>query len=259
MSLIEPTQTTDDAFLGNALAVLQPRDGYRAGIDAVLLAAAAPVRAGQSVLDAGSGVGVVGLCIAARVPEARVTLVENEPRLAALAAENITRNALQERVTIIEADVTAKASVLTAAGVAPDSYDHVVANPPFHVEGRGRPSRHAIRAAAHAMPAGDLARWIKFAARVTRPGGSVTIVHRAEALGELLGAVEGRFGALRVLPLHPRPGVAAVRVLLQGIKASRAPLTLLPGFSLHEEDNRFRPAIAEILRHGTPLDMGTKV
>lgn len=246
---------TEDAFLGGALTILQPRAGYRAGIDAVLLAAAVPVQSGanERVLDAGAGVGVVGLSIARRVPSARVDLVESEPRLVALARENIVRNDLQERVEIIAADVAGPAAALAAAGLAAEAYAHVAVNPPFHVEGRGRRPKHAIKAAAHAMPAGSLGRWIRFLTRVAAPGGSFTMVHRPEILPELLPMLDGRFGAIKVLPLHPRAGEPAVRILVQGRKGSRAPLTLLSGRVLHNGDNSFRPEISDVLRRGAAL------
>lgn len=254
----DPEDVTEDAFLGGALSILQPRKGYRAGIDAVLLAAAVPVGAEQAerVLDAGAGAGVVGLCIARRVPTARVTLVENDPLLVELARANVTRNGLGERVTVIAADVTGPAAELTAAGLRPDSFEHVVANPPYHVEGRGRRPRHAIKAAAHAMPAGSLARWVRLLTRVAAPHGTLAIVHRPDALIELLRLLDGRFGGLEILSLHPRLGEPAVRIILRGRKGSRAPLALLPGLVLHEEDgNRFRPEIARVLRHGAALPL----
>ena len=251
------SEITEDAFLGGALTVLQPRQGYRAGIDAVLLAAAAPVggKPGERVLDAGAGVGVVGLCIAQRAPGTRVTLVENEPELIVLARENVNRNGLEERVSVIAADITAPAAVLAAAGLSADSFDHVVANPPFHIEGHGRRPRHVIKAAAHAMPAGSLAQWVRFLTRVAAPGGSLTMVHRPDVLPDLLGLLRSRFGGLKILPLHPRVGEPAVRILVQGRKGSRAPLTLLSGLVLHEKDNRFRPEVARILRDGAALPL----
>lgn len=259
MNANKGSDATDDAFLGGLLQILQPRAGYRAGLDAVLLAAATPVRAGERVLDAGSGVGVVGLCVAARVSRALVTLVDREPELVALAERNIARNALQGRVEVVEADVTGPAGTLMDAGLGPETFAHIVINPPFHVEGHGRRPRNAIKAAAHAMPAGHLARWVAFAARVARPDGTLTIIHRADATTELLGRIDGRFGALRLLPIYPRAGAPASRVLLQGKKGSRAPLTLLPGLILHGDDNQFRPNVAGILRHGEALDLGGKV
>ena len=254
---VSAREVSEDAFLDGALTVVQPHRGYRAGIDAVLLAAAAPVgqKQGERVLDAGAGVGVVGLCIARRAPAARVTLVENEPELVALAHGNVSRNGLGERVSVIDADVTGSAAALAAAGLSADSFEHVVANPPYYTEGYGRRSRHAIKAAAHAMPAGSLAHWVKFLTRAATSSGSLTMVHRPDVLPSLLGLLEGRFGALKILPLHPRSGEAAVRILIQGRKGSRAPLKLLPGLVLHEKDNRFRPDVARILRDGAALPL----
>ncbi|MCL4766879.1 MAG: methyltransferase [Hyphomicrobiaceae bacterium] len=249
------SDVTEDAFLGGALTILQPRAGYRAGLDAVLLAAAAPAGsgAGERVLDAGAGVGVVGLCIARRVSSARVTLIESEPRLVALARDNVVRNGLEARVEVIAADLTGRASALAAAGLASDAFEHVVANPPFHIEGRGRRPRHPIKAAAHAMPADGLDRWVRFLARVAAPGGSLTMIHRPDVLPDLLSLLVGRFGSLKVLPVHPRAGAHAVRMLVQGRKGSRAPLTLLSGLVLHRDDGGFRPEVADILRIGTAL------
>jgi tRNA1(Val) A37 N6-methylase TrmN6 len=250
-------QLSEDAFLGGAVTVLQPVGGYRAGLDAVLLAAAVPARAAASerVLDVGAGVGVVGLCIAARVGNAHVTLLEIEPRLASIARENVARNGLEGRLEVISADIGAPARSHAALGLHSGAFSHVVANPPFDVQGRSRPPRDPIKAGAHAMPAEGLERWLQFMARVAADGGSATLIHRAEALGELLARMERRFGALKVLPIHPRDGTPAVRVLIQGRKGSRAPLTLLPGLVLHGHGNTFLPRVSEILRHGASLDL----
>jgi tRNA1(Val) A37 N6-methylase TrmN6 len=246
---------TEDAFLGGRLRILQPRKGYRAGLDAVLLAAATPVRGDscERVLEAGAGVGVVGLCIAARAQGVRVTLVESDPELVAIARENALRNGLEHRIDVIGADVTAPPASLEAEGLASGLYTHVVANPPYLVQGRGRTARDPAKAAAHAMPAGDLARWVRFLTRVAAPGASLTMIHRPEVLPELLALLERRFGGLRLLPVHPRTSAPAVRILIEGRKGSRSPLKLLAGLVLHETDGSFRPEIAEILRNGAAL------
>jgi tRNA1(Val) A37 N6-methylase TrmN6 len=252
-----PDEVTDDAFLGGALHILQPRSGYRAGLDAVMLAAAVAAEAGRPlrVLDVGAGVGTAGLCLACRVAAAEVVLLEREPQLAALAAENIARNGLAERVRVAAGAVGAPAEELRALGLAAESFGHVIANPPFHSEHAGTPAPDALKAGAHAMPEDELKRWARFLARMTAPGGAATVIHKAEALAALLAALDGRFGALKVLPLHPRQGAPAQRVIVAGIKGSRAPLQLMPGFVLHEDGNAFTPAAQAILRAGAPLPM----
>jgi tRNA1(Val) A37 N6-methylase TrmN6 len=240
-------ELTRDAFLGGAVIARQPRHGYRAGVDAVLLAAAVedtgatPFR----VLDLGAGVGVVGLCIAARLVEAKVTLVEREPALTALARANIAEHGLEPRVSVVEADLT---SPDDSKGLEPGSFDHVVANPPFHDPAAMRLPRDRLRAAAHAMPDGALDDWLRAMARLARPGGKVTLIHKADALPDLLSAFGRRFGGIEIRPVHPREGAAANRLLIEATKGSRAPLRILPQLVLHDETNAFRPEIARMLR-----------
>lgn len=252
-------QVTDDAFLGGALSILQPRSGYRAGLDAVMLAAAVasdsirPLR----VLDVGAGVGTAGLCVARRLPAAEVVLLERQPQLAALAAENIRRNDLHERVQVVAASVGAPAAELRAAGLAEESFTSVIANPPYHDADAGTLPPDAGKASAHAMAEDELQRWGRFLARMAAPRGAVTMIHKAEALPRVLAALDQRFGAIRILPLHPRAGEPAHRVIVQGIKGSRAPLQLLAGFVLHGDGNAFVPAAQAILRDGAALPIGS--
>ena len=254
--LADPS-VTDDAFLGGALRILQPRDGYRAGVDAVLLAASAPVKAGQRerVLDVGAGVGVVGLAVARRIADAEVVLIEREPRLAELARTNIERNGLSERVRVVEADVEQPLGRQPALAAMAESFDHVLANPPFHTQGSGTAAADPAKAAANAMAEDSLVGWARFLAAMARPSGTAAVIHKAEALAALLAAWNGRFGALEVLPIHPRRDAAAIRVIVHGIKGSRAPLGILPQLTLHGDDNGFRPEIDRILRQGAGLEM----
>lgn len=252
-----PPALTDDAFLGGALRILQPREGYRAGIDAVLLAAAAPVRASRKerVLDVGAGVGVVGLAVAHRMPRANVTLVERETTLADLARGNIERNGLGGRMRVVQADVTKPLDDLPGLRPEAESFDHILANPPYNAEGAGTVSVETLKAASNVMPGGNLARWARFMAAMARPGGSATMIHRADAVGEVLSAFAGRFGGLLVFPLFPREGKSAIRVLVQGTKGSSAPVELRPGLVLHEGGNRFRTEVEAVLRYGAGLSL----
>jgi FkbM family methyltransferase len=248
---------TEDAFLGGALRILQPEEGYRAGMDAVLLAASASLEAGagQKVLDVGTGVGVVGLAVARRVADARVTLVEREPKLADIARSNVQRNGLEERVRVIVADVSRRLDDLPELRPEAESFDHVLANPPYNPQGVGTVSVDALRAAANVMPGGNLSRWARFMAAMAKPGGTATMIHRADAVGEVLTAFAGRFGGAVIFPLYPRAGQSAIRVLLQGVKGSNAPIELRPGLVLHAEGNDFTPEAEEILRHGGALTL----
>jgi len=255
---IREDETTDDAFLGGSLKILQPKSGYRAGVDAVLLAAAVSglTRRMIRVLDVGAGVGTAGLCLARRCPETSVALIEREPALSTLAEENVRRNDLSAQVTVAQADIDeASDDELCALGVAAGSFDHVIANPPYHVEGDGTAAADRLKAKAHAMPAAGLEQWSRFLARMAKAGGKATIIHKAEAMPALLEAFGRRFGGLRVLPIHAQAAAPAIRVIVQGTKGSKAPLMLLPAFVLHEERGSFSPGAQAILRHGGALEI----
>lgn len=242
---------TDDVFLGGKVLVRQPARGYRAGIDPVLLAATLPVAFAGRVLDVGAGAGTVGLCIAARCPAARVTLVERAPELVAFARHSVKSNGFENRVSVVAADILQPAS---QANLDTAEFDIVVANPPYHDDGGGTPAQTALKAASNAMPGDDLDGWLRFMTRMSRPGGKAIMIHTAESLPRLFAAFDRRFGALRVLPIHPRANAPAHRIVLSGVKGSRAPLTLLPAFVLHAEDGTYTPAAKTITRDGAALE-----
>ncbi|MGH6865000.1 MAG: tRNA1(Val) (adenine(37)-N6)-methyltransferase [Methyloceanibacter sp.] len=245
-----------DDFLGGRISVEQRRKGYRAGSDAVFLAAAVPALAKQRVLDAGAGVGAAGLCLLARSPAAQVTAVEIDAETCALAESNAARNGFADRFEAIHTDVTALAKVLRAAGLPPESFDHVIANPPFHAEGEVREASEPVRAAAHVMARGGFAAWLRFLAAMTAPKGWLTLIHRPECLPELLTLLEGRFGDLAVFPLFPKANKPASRIIVQGRKGNRAPIRLLTGLVLHQADGTYTPAAEAVLREGEALDLG---
>jgi tRNA1(Val) A37 N6-methylase TrmN6 len=248
-----PPETTLDEFLGGRILVAQPVAGHRAGSDAIWLQAAVPAGEGDRVLDVGAGVGVAGLCLAARFAHLNVTAVEIDAGLCALAAANAARNGLAARFAVINADVTAPAQELLAKGLPREGYDQVMANPPYHRQGTVRNAPDAGRAAAHVMADGALEGWVRFLAAFAAPKGRLTLIHRPEAMTALLALLEQRFGDIAVFPLFPRQGVAATRIILHGRKGSRAGPRLLPGLVLHEADGRYTAKAEAVLRGGEGL------
>jgi tRNA1(Val) A37 N6-methylase TrmN6 len=240
--------TTSDAFLNGRLHLRQPAKGFRSGLDAVFLAAACPAKPGDHVLEAGCGAGVASLCLLARIPGIEVTGVEADVELTALSKENASANGFGEAFKAIAADVTAPWSLLEAAGLRPECYDHVIANPPFFAHGRARLSKDSRKARSRAMEEGGLDAWLRFLAGAAKPGGTATVIHTAEALQSLLNAFESRFGGLCVRPLYPKAGAPAIRIVVHGTKGSRAPLSLAPGVTLHEDDGTPASAAKVILR-----------
>jgi tRNA1(Val) A37 N6-methylase TrmN6 len=254
-------ECSEDAVLGGRLVLRQPRRGHRFGHDAILLAAAVAARAGERAVELGAGVGAAGLALARRVEGLEVTLVEIDPALTALAAENAERNGLAGRVRAVCLDVTAPAETFAAAdlaaghaaGLAPASADHVLMNPPFNAA--QNPSPDPGRRAAHVASDRTLEQWLDAAARLLRPGGAVTLIWRADGLAEVLAALAARFGAAAVMPIHGKTGGPAIRVLVRAVKDRAGPLALLSGFALTDADGKPAAAAETVLRDGAALPL----
>ena len=227
-----------DALLGGRLQLRQPATGHRAGTDAILLAAAC-VPAGDRLGDIGAGIGTAGLAAALRLAPVSLLLVEREAELADLAQNNAQANMPDLSTRVVACDVLS-AKARREAGLANGCLDDVIANPPWYAAREARRSPDRVKARAYTMPADDVVQpWLRAAAALLRPGGSMTMIHRAERLGDIVTASVGRFGALCVMPIHARAEQAAIRILVRAIKGSRAPLAIAPAFVLHGEDGRF--------------------
>jgi tRNA1(Val) A37 N6-methylase TrmN6 len=240
-----PEDFTEDHLLNGRVALRQPRQGFRAGLDAVLLAAFIPAHPGEAVLEAGSGSGAAFLCLAARVPGLAIRAVEREASMAALARDNAARAGLSAEIA--QGDVADLALARSLGPVA-----HGFANPPYWPGGTPPPG--AIRRAATHEAGAELADWVGFLGAAIAPRGSLSLILPAARFDVAVAAMRATgFGAVELLPLSPRLGVAAKRVLLRARKGARGPAKLWPGFVLHEADGRFTAAAEAILRDAAPL------
>lgn len=215
-----------DAFLDGRLQILQPRQGYRAGVDPVLLAAAVAAHPGQSVLELGCGVGVATLCLGRRVPDLHLTGVEIQPAYAELARRNAAVAGLP--LNVVQGDLSALPAALRQT-----QFDHVMANPPYFRRDKSTPARDAGREMALGEGT-SLADWVAVAARRVRVGGYVTVIQRAERLPELMGLMSARLGSVALLPLIPRRGRDAQLVLLRGRKGGRAAFRMADSVLMHD-------------------------
>ena len=247
-------ETSEDAILGGRLRVRQPLRGHRVGHDAILLSAATAARATESAIELGAGVGAAGFAIAARSPGMKVTLVEIDPVLCALARHNTRLNKLDERVTVICADAES-VDRLSSAKLSAESFDRVLMNPPFHDSRRHNVSPDPGRRLAYAGDAGLLRRWLGSAAWLLKPGGVLTLIWRADALDDVVAALQPVFGAIGVLPVLPREGAPPVRVLVRASKGGSPQRTNYPPLVLNDDGGRPTAAAEAILREGKALPM----
>ncbi|MBR0681371.1 methyltransferase [Roseomonas eburnea] len=237
---------TEDLLLGGRVRLRQPVKGFRAGLDALLLAAFVPARPGQRVLEAGCGSGAVFLCLAARVPGLAIVAVEREPAMAALARDNAAASGVAAEVT--DGDVADEGLVR-----ALPRCDHAFANPPYWPGGTPPPG--AVRRAATHEGGARLEDWARFLVVPLRQGGTASLVLPAARFDAGAAALRAAgCGSLVLLPVAPRAGLPAKRVLLRGRKGGRGPARLLPALALHESDGGFTPAAEAVLRHAAGLE-----
>lgn len=247
----EQRDVSIDAFHRGAFHLVQPlRRGHRAGMDAMVLAAAVPSSFAGHLADLGAGAGAAGLAVAARCPGARVTLVERSAEMAGHARATLAlagNRALAARISLIEADVALTGRARIAAGLAERSYDHVVMNPPFNPASY-RPSPEALRQEAHMMDGELFEKWLRTAAAISRPRAGLAVIARPQSLPAIIDAMAGRYGQATIVPVHARPAEAAIRIVVRAVRGARAPLSIAPPFFLHErEGNAFSPRATAIV------------
>ncbi|MCU0902932.1 MAG: methyltransferase [Tabrizicola sp.] len=242
-------ELSDDKFLCGRLRLLQPVKGYRAATDPVLLAAACPAKAGDTVLDLGCGAGAAALCLGHRVPGLSLAGLELQPAYADLARRNADRNGIP--VEVHEGDLARMPKALCR------DFDHVIANPPYYPQG-GTPSPITARARAMRVDT-PLADWVHAATRRLRPGGWLTMICGTDGLPELLAALPPKLGSATLLPLAPREAKPALRIILQARKGGRAAFRLLAPFVIHQgpahdgDRESYTPTANAVLRDGADL------
>src|SRR5215472_15067720 len=232
---------TDDRILGGRLTLRQPAKGYRAGLDAALLGAACDAAPGERVIEAGCGAGAVLLQAAARRPGVRFVGLERDAAALALARHNIAANDLAAHVVANEGDI--------GSARPGGAYDAALCNPPFFDDPGELRAPHPAKAGAW-MADDGLAAWISFLVRAVREGGTITLIHRADRLADLLVLLRPKAGSLQVRPAHPFADAPASRVLVRAVKTGKAPLQLLPPLVLHARDGAKHTAEAEAILRG---------
>lgn len=252
--MLADVETTEDAVLGGRLVLRQPKRGHRFGHDAILLAAAVDAQGGRIAVDLGAGVGTAGLALAYRVPQLEVRLIEIDPTLADLARENAVRNKLADRASVAELDIATATPLdfATQAMLPPGAAHHVLMNPPYNDAARQNVSPDPARRQAHVAQDDTLPTWVNCASRLLRPHGTLTLIWRATGLADVLSALKG-FGGISIVPVHPKPRAAAIRVIVNAVKGGATPLSLSSPLTLNDADGKPSAEAEAILRDGATI------
>ncbi len=249
--LADLSPLTKDDVIGGRLKLLQPKTGYRISMDTVLLAATINAKPGDKVLEAGTGSGCASLCVAWRCPDVSVTGVELQSSMVALARENVLLNGMEDRISIVEGDITNPCETLPN-----QSFDHVFANPPYIEKGCGLRAPALSKGIAHMDTTATLRDWVTFCLKKVKQKGTVSFVFRADRVDSIIRAMGKQVGDITLCPLWPRDGTPAKRILIQARKEVHGVFAISAGLALHGEVDRYTKEAELVLREGYGIDLG---
>ena len=235
--------TTLDGILNRRVMIEQPATGYRVAVDTVFLAAAVPAQTGNRILDLGCGVGGAMLSVACRVPEITGIGTEIQPDLVELCRRNIERNTFASGLEVRQADIAHLPSELR------ESFDHALMNPPYHEEARHDASPNAIKRTANTEKTGGLSVWVAAASGALRTSGTLTLIHRADRGAEIISLLQPAFGAIELIPLLPKTGAEAKRIIIRASKNAAFSVHSGPSLILHTPEGGYTDEAEAILRH----------
>lgn len=236
--------------LGKRVGLIQPKHGFRTSLDSVMLAAACPAKGAARILDMGCGVGGAAFCLLHRIPECRVTGIDREEEYITRARDNISLNDADDRVEFIMGNIMDYDVPSPAA-----RFDHIICNPPYLESGAHTPSPNPVKAGARGHHDQELSvrEWVACGLRLLKSGGSLTIIHRADATDRIIRAMGLSFGAIEIIPLWPKIGKNSKRVIIRAIKDRKSPATFHAGLVLHNGDGEYSAEAEAVLREGAGL------
>lgn len=243
-----------DDFLGGALKLYQPEEGYRIATDTVFLAASIKLQKNQKILDMGAGSGGILSCLAARMGKAVsdniLHGIELQEELLRLARDNADKNIHGQAIGYFFGDISCP-----PPDCAPNSYHHVVTNPPYYKKNGATASPCQSKAFAHMDSDITLKNWVHYCLRMIKPLGYLTLVHRADRMDDIVAALHGKAGDIIIFPLWSIEGKDASRVIIRARKGGKGILTLKSGLVVHKSDGTFTPLAEDILRRSAGLDI----
>lgn len=235
---------TTEAVFGGRILVEQPRRGYRFSVDALLLAAFFRPEGCRRLVDLGTGCGIIPLILAHRHPRLSITAIEIQPALAEIAAENVRRNGMEGRITVLSGDLRE----LAPAG-ALEPFDSAAANPPYRRARSGRINPDTQRALARHEIALTLPELVRAAAALLRNGGRFFTIYPAERLNEILGCMSTqRLEPKRLQAVHSRRSDPARLILVEGVKGARPGLAIPAPICLYSDSGEYTELAQGIFR-----------
>ncbi|HOQ06333.1 MAG TPA: tRNA1(Val) (adenine(37)-N6)-methyltransferase [Clostridiales bacterium] len=224
------------------LRLIQKTDGFCFGIDAVLLAYFAHVPKNGAVIDLGTGTGIIAVLVAAKKEPARVVGLEIQDDMAEMASRSVALNGLQDKISIVRGDIRDAVQLF-----GPSSFDAVVTNPPYMEKGAGLLNPEDTKAISRHEILCSLEDVISVSARLLKPGGKFSMVHRPHRLADIMYNMRKYSIEPKLMRLvHPSPGRKPNLVLISGTKGGKVELRVQEPLYVYDSSGRYTNEINEI-------------
>ena len=228
--------TNDSMVLRGAglVNICQPKKGFRFTLDSLLLADFCRIKPRDRVLEPGAGTGIISIALAKKFPSARFVADEVEPQIYNFLRLNVEQNGLLDAITTIERNLR-----YLSRSMAPETFDVIVANPPYVKQGTGRTSPSPERHHARQDQAASLAAWLNLQG-LLKNRGRYFLVFPASRAAELLSRLrENNLEPKRLRCVHPFADKPASLLLIESVKGAGTGLEVVPPLIVHEPDGRY--------------------
>lgn len=235
---------TLDSLMGGQIKVLQKAGGYRFSLDALLLAHFVRLRVGENVLEMGAGSGVISLILAGRWAGIHITGIDIQESLVDMADRSIALNGFGDKINVRRVDVKE-----IKAAFPPESFDVIIANPPYRKINSGRINPNREKALARHEIVGSAREFLQAAGYILKPSGRAYIIYPASRMAELLSSMrEARIEPKRIRMVHSKAKTAGQFFLTEGLREGGEELEIMPPLFIYEEKNQYTEEMSGIFR-----------
>lgn len=235
---------TLDTFFNGKIFVSQPANGYRFSIDSVVLAGLSSPQGSDKVLDLGTGCGIIPLILSHRSPALKLIGVELQPSLAAIAIENVRRNGMLDKISILSQDIK-KLTVKALGGVV----DYIISNPPYRPIHSGRINPDPQKAVARHELAMNLSQLMTVSRSLLRVGGRFSLIYPVERLVDVLFQMrQNDIEPKRVHMIFSKQNEPAKLVVIEGVRAGNPGIQEMSSFFIYRSNGQYTSAMAEFFK-----------
>ena len=226
----------------NGFQIIQNKEKFCFGMDAVLLSGFAKVKEGEKVLDIGTGTGIIPILLAAKTPGQHFTGLEIQPESADMARRSVALNHLEEKISIVEGDVREADQLFSAA-----SFDVITSNPPYMTGSHGLVNPDMPKAIARHEICCTLEDLVSQTEKLLRPGGRFFMVHRPFRLAEIMTVLTAHhLEPKRMRLVYPFVDKEPNMVLLECIRGGKPRITVEKPLIVYKEPGVYQDEIYTI-------------